>query len=214
MNHIFYNTNPISITLGPDCRILRLPLVRQSTDYTCGVACVQSILRYAGYDFDIREDKLAETLRADPQDGTGYHKIVEYLNSVRYHAEEEGSNIAREGVRVFNAEARENISIEQLTAFINDGKPVICSLQAWGNPGETGDYSDVWDEGHYVIAIGYDDNNIIFMDPSTMGAYTYIPRQEFLARWHDEDSASRLNRFGIIVTVREDYDQIKCFKLK
>lgn len=214
MNHMFYNTKPESITLGTDCTILRLPLVRQSTNYTCGVACVQSILRYAGYDFDIREDKLAEILKANPQDGTNYHNIVEYMNSVRYCAEEKDSNIVSDGVQVFKAEARENISIEQLTAFIEDGKPVICALQAWGNPGKTGNYSDVWDEGHYVIAVGYDNNNIFFMDPSTMGAYAYIPKSEFMARWHDEDCAARLNHFGIIVTLTEDYDQINCFKIK
>lgn len=52
------------------------------------------------------------------------------------------------------------------------------------------------------------------MDPSTMGAYTYIPKCEFAARWHDEDSRAKLNNFGIIVTLTADYDQIKCFKIK
>lgn len=215
MKHIFYNTNSESITLSTNAVILRLPLVRQSTGYTCGIACVQSILRYAGYDFDIREDKLAEILQANPEEGTEYRSIVEYLNSVRYSAEEKDSSmISRDGVQVFKAEARENISLEQLITFINEGRPVICALQAWGNPGETGDYSDVWNEGHYVIAAGYDDKNIIFMDPSTMGSYAYIPKTEFMTRWHDEDSNSRLNHFGIIATLTADYDQIKCFRMK
>ncbi|MCQ2547341.1 MAG: C39 family peptidase [Clostridia bacterium] len=218
MNNLFYNTKPESIALGTDCTILRLPLVRQATNYTCGVACVQSILRYAGYDFDIREDELAKILKANREDGTGYHNIVEYLNSVRYSAEEkDGAGIAPGGVQVFRTEARENISLEQLTAFIDEGKPVIICLQAWGTNGGGGwmdDYSDEWGEGHYVIAIGYNSDNMIFMDPSTMGAYTYIPKDEFMTRWHDEDVAARINQFGIIVTLESDYDQIKAFKMK
>ncbi|MDD4200555.1 MAG: C39 family peptidase [Eubacteriales bacterium] len=215
MNKLFYCTKPESIALGTDCSILRLPLVRQSTNYTCGIACVQSILRYGGYDFDIREDELAEILKSNYEDGTGYHNIVEYLNSVRYSAEEKcDHNIAPDGVQVFKAEARENISLEQLMAFIDEGKPVICAIQAWGNQGEKGDYSDIWEEGHYVIAIGYDKNNIFFMDPSTMGSYAYIPKEEFMLRWHDEDMGSRINQFGIIVTLSADYDQIKAFRMR
>lgn len=214
MNHFFYNMKPESISLGPGCRMLRLPLVRQSTDYTCGVACVQSILRYAGYDFDIREDKLAAALKSDSREGTGYHNIVEYLNSVRYCAAPEGSDNFSDGVQVFQAEARENISLDQLASCIDAGRPVICALQAWGNAGDSGDYSDIWDEGHYVIALGYDDENFFFMDPSTLGAYTYIPKKELTARWHDEDSRTRLIHFGIVVALTSDYDQIKCFKIK
>lgn len=212
MENLFHNTKPESITLKPDCTILRVPLVRQATDYTCGVACVQSILRYGGYDFDIREDKLAKILKADPQDGTNTRNMVEYLNSVRYSAEENSDDmIAREGVQVFKAEAKDNLSLDQLTSFIDEGKPVICAIQAWGS---MEDYSEEQEDGHYVIAIGYDTDNIIFMDPSTSGSYTYIPRGEFLTRWHDYDEFASLNCFGIVVTLEPDYDQIKIYKIK
>lgn len=65
-----------------------------------------------------------------------------------------------------------------------------------------------------MIVREYDDENFLFMDPSTMGACTYIPKEELTSRWHDEDSRARLNHFGIIVTLASDYDQIKCFKIK
>src|SRR5205823_4615259 len=42
-----------------------------------------------------------------------------------------------------------------------------------------------WDDGHWVVAVGYDKNNLYFMDPSTAGRYTYIPKAQFLERWHD-----------------------------
>ncbi|MGN0996058.1 MAG: hypothetical protein ACI4PG_04045, partial [Candidatus Ventricola sp.] len=38
-------------------RLVEVPLYRQSHNFTCGVACVASVLRYAGYDFDTREDR-------------------------------------------------------------------------------------------------------------------------------------------------------------
>jgi len=53
------------------------------------------------------------------------------------------------------------------------------------------DWSQDWEDGHYVVGIGYDSNNIYFMDPATMGNYTYIPVDEFLARWHDKDQRGK-----------------------
>ena len=56
-----------------------------------------------------------------------------------------------------------------------------------------------------MIVRAYDDENFLFMDPSTIGACTYIPKEELTSRWHDEDSRARLNHFGIIVTLASDY---------
>jgi len=57
-------------------------------------------------------------------------------------------------------------------------------------------------EGHWVVAIGYDENRMLFMDPSTLGNYTYIPNEEFLDRWHDTDSdnVTQLVHFGIVIS--------------
>ncbi len=56
-----------------------------------------------------------------------------------------------------------------------------------------------WNEGvrlvgpnHYAVAIGYDEKHIYFMDPSTLGHYTFIPIAEFLDRWHDMDGQVKL----------------------
>lgn len=86
--NIFYNYK-ISSTSLPEtdekgkCKLIKLPLYRQSHNFTCGVACVSSVLRYAGYDFDTREDRLLWELEATPENGTNYMKITEYLESVR-----------------------------------------------------------------------------------------------------------------------------------
>ena len=38
------------------------------------------------------------------------------------------------------------------------------------------------------------------MDPSTLGNYTYIEKEEFLKRWHDTANGVIYNQTGIIIT--------------
>lgn len=49
------------------------------------------------------------------------------------------------------------------------------------------DWDNTWEDGHYVVAIGYDEKYIYFEDPSILGGIGYIPKSEFLRRWHDYD---------------------------
>ena len=110
-NNDFYDWGMDHISMkdiSPDV-FLEVPLYRQASSYTCGVACTLSILRYAGYDFDLREDRLAATLGSTPEDGTNYHSIVDYLNSVYY---EEEDNL------MFEAEAKMEMTIDDLMACL------------------------------------------------------------------------------------------------
>ena len=66
----------------PD-KLIPVPLMRQGRDYTCGVACVQALLRYAGYAFDVREDILLAPLGTTPEDGTPLSGIVDFLNQYK-----------------------------------------------------------------------------------------------------------------------------------
>ena len=75
----------------------------------------------------------------------------------------------------------------ELQQILDQGRPVIVLIQAWGNK-TLDQYATDKDDGHYVVAVGYDAANFYFMDPSTAGNYTFIPRDEFLRRWHDVDS--------------------------
>jgi predicted double-glycine peptidase len=91
--------------------------------------------------------------------------------------------------------------LDDLRDFIDKGEPVIVLIQAWAE--SPVDYSRDWEDGHYVVAIGYDRDNVYFMDPSTLGNYTYLPNREFFDRWHDEDAGVQLNHFGMIITMEE-----------
>lgn len=161
---------------------IRVPLVRQPDGYTCGVAALQSVLHYFGV--DVRHDALAVALGADPEQGVNYRRMVAYAQSCGLH------------VTIFT-----EMALAQLYHAIDDGAPVIVALQAWGNSLENA-YCDAWDDGHYAVVVGYDQRNVYFMDPSTLGNYTYIPIRAFLTRWHDcyEEAGKvvRLIRFGMV----------------
>jgi predicted double-glycine peptidase len=173
-----------------------VPLVRQATDYTCGVACTESILYYNGIDY--REDNLAQTLGATEEDGTDIAHIVDFLHRVNSRTGYwMGQGTEFQGG--IGAELRTDMTLDDLRAQIDGGHPVICAIQAWS--AETNeDYAAEWEDGHYVIAVGYDDDNVYFMDPSTRGNYTYIANDEFMTRWHDGDSDQRLQQPGIVIT--------------
>ena len=173
-------------------RLLMVPLSRQSHNFTCGVACVASVLRYAGYDFDTREDRLLWELGATPENGTNYLKIAEYLNSVRMDGSPDTPVFATEIVCTDYTSDEDGSALRLLSQFrseLDEGTPVICVIQAWR---DDGDYTaGTEDDGHYVVLVGYGKDAesgayiYYFMDPSTSGSYTYLTEEEFILRWHD-----------------------------
>lgn len=159
---------------------IRVPMTRQSRDYTCGTAALQSVLAYYGEEF--REDELEKKLKSNSKDGTAYLEMARFALD-----------------RSFQVDIVKEMKLERLKADIESGLPVICLIQAWSDRSSV-DYKHDWDDGHYVVAIGFDTNNIYFMDPSTLGNYTYIPISEFLSRWHDTDGKERLQNFGMVIS--------------
>lgn len=163
--------------------LIRIPLTRQATCYTCGASALQSVLAFYGQEFS--EEELAKKLKSNYQEGTAYKQIAAF-------AEKLG----------FSVEIHKDMSISDLKAALDKRQPVICLLQAWSE--HPVDYKDEWNDGHYVVAVGYDEKNIFFMDPSTLGNYTYIPEYEFLDRWHDTDGKEKLTHFGMLIKGTEN----------
>lgn len=159
--------------------LLPVPLVRQATDYTCGVSALQAVLQYYGVSY--REDVLARTLKADPQKGTDCKEIRRFAESLGFTIEE-----------------RTGMSLDDLRGLLDRRLPVIVLLQAW--PDHPVDYASDWEDGHYAVAVGYDEANLYFMDPSTLGNYTYIPNARFVVRWHDRDDHSVYEHYGMAVS--------------
>lgn len=158
--------------------MIPVPLMRQATNYTCGVSALQAVLAYYGQ--DVREDVLAKILKADRKNGTRYKEIARYAESHDVH------------VQIFK-----DMTIAQLEEAIKHRHPVLCLIQAWADTGSQTDYSSDWSDGHYVVAVGFDSEKFVFMDPSTAGHYAFIPRSQFEHRWHDTDGKEKLNHFGM-----------------
>jgi uncharacterized protein len=144
-----------------------VPDVRQSTNYSCGAAALQAVLSY--YGIDKRERDLMEMLKTTETNGTSPDNIV---------------RVARE--LGFQAEPRENTKYEDLVAAYRAGTPVILDIQAWtASAPENRAWAKDWEDGHYVVLLGADDEFIYVEDPSLLGTRGIIPKREFLDRWRD-----------------------------
>lgn len=155
-----------------------VPLCHQETEYTCAVACVQSTL--ARYGIWFRQDTLAEILHQKPILGTDYQNIISYLQRLG-----------------FSAMMAENMSIDDLKNYIDEGIAPMLVIQAW--PDDEIEYPFDWKDAHCIVACGYYDQGIYVMDPWTLGNFTYLSFTELMERWHAVDQTSvRHLQSGII----------------
>jgi hypothetical protein len=144
-----------------------VPDVRQSTTYSCGAAALQALLSYWG--IDKREGDLMRALETSEAEGTSPEAIVKV-------AEEIGCE----------AYSKEDIGLKDIEESLRLRIPVICAIQAWADIQSEGfSWDKAWEDGHYVIVIGLDSQSVYVEDPSLLGTRGIIPRDEFLARWHD-----------------------------
>jgi uncharacterized protein len=166
-------------------KIPDFPNTRQSFDYSCGAGAVQAVMAYYGKDF--RESQLIDLLQTDKDEGTLIKDIVKFINS--------------EGL---SAEVKENMTISELFSYIDKNIPVIVMIQAWGKEADfVTNYKDCWDDGHFVVAIGYTRKEVFFSDPALYNT-GYIPISEFSDRWHDYDEGdTKTFHLGIAVYGQE-----------
>lgn len=91
---------------------------------------------------------------------------------------------------------------EELEECIDKQRPVVLMLQAWPN-GKVKSYAHDWHDGHWVVAIGYDEEVFYFEDPSIHGGRGYISRHELTSRWHDikgpKKRQERVQRLGLAI---------------
>ena len=175
-------------------KILKFPETRQAFDFDCGATAVQSVLYY--YGIERRSDELIEILQSDRNEGTTPGNIVKAFIDAG-----------------FNVHAGQ-MTVADLRAWIDRDIPVIVTLQAWSEKEK--DYAKTLDEGHYVVAIGYDDDTVYFDDPSLLDNRGCIPIAELDERWHDIDRNKwLLEHFGIAVFGRKpEYNPNKIIKIE
>jgi uncharacterized protein len=157
-----------------------VPDVRQSQPYSCGASALQAVFSYWG--IDKREGVLLQELGTTEEYGTPPESIV---------------NVAR--AYNFSAGLRTNLTLADLEEANTEKIPVIIACQAWSDVSPaTLPWDQDWEDGHYMVVIGIDQENTYFEDPSLLGTRGVIPRQEFLSRWHDYEGAPP---FGVNSTV-------------
>lgn len=188
------DTGPKSVASLPEVQnIIRVPQIRQTDGYCCGVACLQSILYFYGIALEYAFIKKA--VKATPANGTDHRDIIQFVQSLGH-----------------TVELKKGMTTADLEKLIDQGKPVLLVIQAWAESPEK--LVSGWDSGHYVVGIGYDVNNFYLMDPSTLGNYAYIPREEFVSRWHDKDGDIKLVHAGIVISGNKYYDPDQMKKLQ
>jgi predicted double-glycine peptidase len=193
--------NPASPLLPSSFALLNIPIVRQATDYTCGVASLSSVLDAFGFT-NVSEAELAVECASNNVFGTEYARIV-------------------------NASANRNLTVtvgngwttNDLKQFIfQNVAPVIVVYQAWiQQPGcDWSEKSCTWtkqqwmsnyNDGHYSVIIGWNETHLLLMDPSqdpdptaqiNSVPYGVILNEQFDWRWHDTDGyATYLQHLGI-----------------
>jgi predicted double-glycine peptidase len=176
-------------------RFIPVPLVRQKTAFSCGDVAVLAILRYyepARYGVT-PESSLYAPLQTTPEQGTEPQPMAAYLSHDPGLAADARWSTAQSAVR-----------LEDLERAVDRGEPTVVAVQAWQPVASVKDlkpWATDWDDGHYLVVIGYDSQNLYFMDPSTDGRYAYIPLGEFMDRWHDVLGARNVHTEHIAIFV-------------
>jgi predicted double-glycine peptidase len=148
-------------------RFRLLKATRQSTEYSCGASALQAVLSYWGKDLD--EDELMRVLHTTPETGT-------YPEDIARVARELG----------FEAEVKENLTLNEVEKSTEKGNPVIVLGQAWISREESEKaVTDDWEDGHYVVILAVDKEYVYFEDPYIRMGKGFMPRQAFEEHWHN-----------------------------
>jgi predicted double-glycine peptidase len=144
-----------------------LKRTQQATEYSCGASALQSVLSYWGTDVD--EHELMKLMGTTEQEGTYPEKMVEAARALG-----------------FEAEARQNLSLDELREFTATGHPMIALAQVWRSQTQAAvkRARDEWDAGHYIVVLGVDDEYVYFQDPYIRMCKAFASRRMFEAHWH------------------------------
>lgn len=131
----------------------------------CGPACIEMIRRYYGL----------EPLQVDQLSAAS--SLARFDNGLTVL--ELQSLAARFGLKM---DFRADLTVDILEMILDAGKPVICLIN-YSYIKARQNQADRF--GHFVVATGYDDKNIIILDPDFWGSRTQegnglrVPRADF-----------------------------------
>lgn len=167
-----------------------LTRTRQGTEYSCGACALQAVLSYWGKEVD--EADLMKLLRTTPEEGTYPENIVLGAHSLG-----------------FEAELKENLTLDDVERFTANGNPVIALAQVWrSEKGTAKSAAEDWDDGHYIVILGVDEDYVYFQDPYVHMSKAFMPRKIFEDHWHqamggDLKKNPKLNHLAIFIRGRK-----------
>lgn len=159
-----------------------LPHVVQREGHTCGAAALLAVASYYGVGPDTEAGVVRDMGFGD--DGSDPAHVIQA--ATRY-------GLACREYRP--------MSTHELVRCIDRGRPVILMLQAWPDAAPARGFADVWDTGHWVVAIGHDATGVYFADPSLPGARGFLAHAALAERWHDIEGsdAHHVQRYGVAI---------------
>jgi predicted double-glycine peptidase len=156
--------------------VLDVPAWRQETPYSCGAAALASVLCYfdqGGFD----ESELAAELGTNPDDGTPPDAILRVAQA-----------------RGLEADGKGGLTLGDLAAALDAGCPVLCPIQAYGTDAEAKQLQT----GHWVVVIGYDEDNLYLQDP--VAGLVGLAPGDFDRAWYDQDADGTIcDHYGIVL---------------
>jgi len=172
--------------------LLEFPELRQCFNYSCGASALQSIFTY--YGTDEREDTIMKLLDKESKDLKNNGADIKAMKAV---ALEYG----------YECVIEYDLPILTLKTLISKKIPVILILQAWHEE-KPFDYKESYVDGHYVIAIGWNNDRIIFEDPLSYNR-VYLTEKELANRWHaiDDKGNPDPRSVSIIIDGEPNFDQ-------
>jgi len=144
-------------------KLLKFPQLQQSFDYDCGAKALQAVLAY--YGIEVSEGSIMQQAKTNPKNGTEIKNIIKTAKKYCLKCKSK------------------KMTIKEIKKFIDQGIPVILVLQAWTEKKKV-DWKNDWIDGHYVVAIGYKKDQVLFEDPSSL-TKVYLEYNELEKRWHD-----------------------------
>jgi predicted double-glycine peptidase len=153
------------------------PFKRQPYSYSCGASCLETVLTFFGY--NVRESEIMKIAGTSKKDGTLIKGIIKVAKKYK-----------------LKHKMHENMVIDDIKVCIDKNIPCMLAIQAYRDNKKV-KWEDDWNDGHWVVPIGYDNKYIHFEDPACQYR-TFLSYNELNKRWHDIDTKDKkLFHFGI-----------------
>lgn len=162
--------------------MIELPNTAQATSHTCGAAALLAICSYYGRGPSTEAEVVADMGFGEA--GSDPAHVLRALQRYGLHHREYRPMTNR-----------------QLARCLDRARPVLLMLQAWSDTPPLSGFTNVWDSGHWVVAIGYDARGVYFADPSLEDARGFLSHEALDERWHDIEGTDEhhVHRYGIAI---------------